>query len=78
MGRVVLLAVGVEYFRCRCGRSVPFDMMLDVSAVDGVPRGEDAYRCDGCWRRWLFEGQITPDELRRQTEQPARAERKPW
>jgi hypothetical protein len=53
-------------------------MMLDVSAVDGVPRGVDRYRCDGCWRGWLIRGMVDADALRAQTDQPTRTGRKPW
>jgi hypothetical protein len=76
--RLEPVAEGVEAFRCRCGRLVPPDMMLDVSAVDSVPRGVDRYRCDGCWRGWLIRGSVDADTLRAQTDQPARTGRKPW
>lgn len=66
----------VVHFRCRCGRLVPDDMMLDLgpsgtipAPLDELARG-DRYRCDGCWRRWLLRGAISVEELRELTEQP--------
>jgi hypothetical protein len=75
---VTMPSSGVECFRCRCGRVVPFDMMLDVSAAGGVPRGGDRYRCDGCWRRWQIEGHTDPDKFRADTEQPPRGKGSTW
>lgn len=74
----------MPHFRCRCGRLVPADMMLDLApeGSGGVPeklRGQDRYRCDACWRRWIGRGEIDPDELRRLTGQPPRSDgSKPW
>lgn len=66
-------------FRCRCGRTVPEDMMLDVTGVPEELRGQDTHRCDGCWRRWIQEGRITPEGLRDLTGQAPRTNpRKPW
>lgn len=64
-------------FRCRCGRRVYPDMMLEVRPPDceGVPEalcGHDRFRCDGCWRGWLMRREIDPDELRAATNQPPR------
>jgi len=70
---------GHTLFRCRCGREVYADMMLDVTGVPEELRGQDTHRCDGCWRRWIALRLIDPDELRRLTGQPPRSNRrKAW
>lgn len=56
--------LGVTHFRCRCGRLVPEDMMLDLGPSGTVApeiqalAGADRFRCDACWRRWLMRGLI--------------------
>lgn len=80
--RLVTDEWGVVRFKCRCGRLVPPDMMLEVqppgcSELAGVC-GHDRFRCDGCWTRWVMAGQVCPDRLRAITGQPARGEGKPW
>lgn len=73
----------VARFRCRCGRLVPPDMMLEVQPpgcdddLAGVC-GRDRFRCDGCWTGWVMRGQVCPDRLRELTGQPDRAEGQPW
>ena len=75
---------GATMFRCRCGRLVAPELMLEVRPPEGggVPErlcGRDRFRCDGCWTRWVRGGEICPDELRRVTSQPARASPyQPW
>lgn len=82
--RIIEREGAVPHFRCRCGRLVPADMMLDLcpDGCEGVPeslRGHDRYRCDACWRRWIGRGDLCPDELRRLTGQPPRpSEGCPW
>lgn len=67
----------VTLFRCRCGRVVPADMMLDLApsgtlhAELSALSGGDRYRCDGDWRGWLLRGLIGAARLRELTEQPA-------
>jgi hypothetical protein len=61
-------AQGVAYFRCRCGRTVPADMMRTiVSGEGGYPlediAGEDTHRCDGCWTGWIRAGLVDYVEL---------------
>jgi hypothetical protein len=70
----------VPHFRCRCGRLVPEDMMLNL-APSGALADEfsalsdgDRYRCDGCWRGWLLRGWIALADFRALTEQPAPSE----
>ena len=69
----------IPHFRCRCGRVVTADMMLDL-CLDGcssVPehlRGHDRFRCDGCWTRWRWRQQIGVNELRAATGQPLHPE----
>lgn len=85
-----LTIVHAEYFRCRCGATVPADMMLDLMPPE-VPvakrlTGEeippawkdDRYRCDACWRMAVAKGEVCPDRLREATGQPDRGEGKPW
>lgn len=74
---------GGDHFRCRCGRLVPADMMLDLAPSGTLHdelsalSGGDRYRCDGDWRGWLLRGLIGAARLRELTEQPA-GEGKSW
>lgn len=58
----------VPHFRCRCGRLVPADMMLDLNpgpcgGICGHVRGRDRLRCDACWRRWVARREVGEDEI---------------
>lgn len=63
-GRVTrTTAGGMPYFRCRCGRETPVDMMRELPDLPALA-GKDRFRCDGCWTRWLREGVTTEKELK--------------
>lgn len=66
---------GVAWFRCRCGRRVRAEMMLDLLPPDAPgltdgPQGADRFRCDGCWRKWEMSGAVDRAVLRAATGQP--------
>lgn len=58
----------IPHFRCRCGRTVTADMMLDLNpgtcggVCSGV-RGHDRFRCDACWRRWVACREVSEEEI---------------
>ena len=47
------------YTRCKCGRRVSFDMMVDIRPIISDPRD---YVCDGCYARLKARG-LTSDGL---------------
>lgn len=78
-------------FRCRCGREVDTDVMLDLLPEHVPPAkrlteeerthcgfGADRFRCDGCWSLAVLRGVISPARLREATGQPAHKEGKRW
>lgn len=80
----IVMEEPVTLIRCRCGRVVPEDMMLDLAPSGTMApeiealAGADRYLCDGCWRGWLLRGRIDPATLRDLTEQPAPSEGAKW
>jgi len=66
---------GNAMHQCACGRRVPSDMMVDVTALDAsirrIARGGSArgdvpaadYLCDGCRERLIREGAITRESF---------------